>query len=133
MPVSEIDEILINLKVLESLEINKKLVTRDTYLNVEPNKPIPEFIRRWWRQDDRNETLRKIDDVIEKALALREKHNNNEIIDPYLINSVKGLRNLKQTYSLCIQTCARLDTIIAKINRKITIIFESKSSSDLDE
>ena len=131
MPVSEIDEILINLKVLESLEINKKLVTRDTYLNVEPNKPIPEFIRRWWRQDDRNETLRKIDDVIEKALALREKHNNNEIIDPYLINSVKGLRNLKQTYSLCIQTCARLDTIIAKINRKITIIFES--SSDLDE
>ncbi len=131
MPVSEIDEILINLKVLESLEINKKLITRDTYLNVEPNKAIPEFIRRWWRQDDRNETLRKIDDIIEKALNLREKNNNNEIIDPYLINSVKGLRNLKQTYSLCVQTCARLDTIIGKINRNITIIFES--SSDLDE
>ena len=131
MPVSEIDDILINLKVLESLEINKKLITRDTYLNVEPNKAIPECIRRWWRQDDRNETLRKIDDVIEKALNLREKNNNNQIIDPYLINSAKGLRNLKQTYSLCVQTCARLDTIIGKINRKIAIIFES--SSDLDE
>ena len=50
MPVSEIDEVLINLKVLESLEINKKLVTRDTYLNVETNQIIPVSIRRWWRQ-----------------------------------------------------------------------------------
>ena len=131
MPVSEIDEILINLKVLESLEINKKLITRDTYLNVEPNKTIPEFIRRWWRQDDRNETLRKIDDVIEKALRLRNEKDKSEVLDTYLINSIKGLRNLKQTYSLCVQTCARLDTIIAKINRNINIICES--SSDLDE
>tara|TARA_B100000902_G_scaffold382539_1_gene420307 strand:+ start:1520 stop:1915 length:396 start_codon:yes stop_codon:yes gene_type:complete len=131
MPVSEIDEILINLKVLESLEINKKLITRDTYLNVEPNKTIPEFIRRWWRQDDRNETLRKIDDVIEKALRLRKEKDKSEVLDPYLINSIKGLRNLKQTYSLCVQTCARLDTIISKINRNINIICES--SSDLDE
>lgn len=131
MPVSEIDEILINLKVLESLDINKKLITRDTYLNVEPNKTIPEFIRRWWRQDDRNETLRKIDDVIEKALRLRNEKDKSEVLDPYLINSIKGLRNLKQTYSLCVQTCARLDTIIAKINRNINIICES--SSDLDE
>ena len=131
MPVPEIDEVLINLKVLESLEINKKLVTRDTYLNVETNKIIPVGIRRWWRQDDRNETLRKIDDVIEKALRLRDEQHKSEVIDPYLINSIKGLRNLKQTYSLCVQTCARLDTIINKINRNITIIFES--SSDLDE
>ena len=131
MPVSEIDDVLINLKVLESLEINKKLITRDTYLNVEPNKTIPECIRRWWRQDDRNETIRKIDDIIEKALRLRNEKDKSEVLDPYLINSIKGLRNLKQTYSLCVQTCARLDTIIAKINRKITIICES--SSDLDE
>lgn len=132
MPVSEIDEVLINLKVLESLEINKKLVTRDTYLNVETNQIIPVSIRRWWRQDDRNETLRKIDDVVEKALRLRDDDKDkNEVIDPYLINSIKGLRNLKQTYSLCVQTCARLETIISKINRNIKVILES--SSDLDE
>ena len=131
MPVSEIDEVLINLKVLESLEINKKLVTRDTYLNVETDKIIPVGIRRWWRQDDRNETLRKIDHIVDKALRLRDDKGKSEVIDPYLIDSIKGLRNLKQTYSLCVQTCARLDTIIAKINRKITIICES--SSDLDE
>jgi len=131
MPVSEIDEILINLKVLESLEINKKLVTRDTYLNVETDKIIPVGIRRWWRQDDRNETLRKIDDIVDKALRLRDDKGKSEVIDPYLIDSIKGLRNLKQTYSLCVQTCARLDTIIGKINRNITVILES--SSDLDE
>ena len=131
MPVSEIDEILINLKVLESLEINKKLVTRDTYLNVETDKIIPVGIRRWWRQDDRNETLRKIDDIVDKALRLRDDKDKSEVIDPYLIDCIKGLRNLKQTYSLCVQTCARLDTIIGKINRNITVILES--SSDLDE
>ena len=131
MPVSEIDEILINLKVLESLEINKKLVTRDTYLNVETDKIIPVGIIRWWRQDDRNETLRKIDDIVDKALRLRDDKDKSEVIDPYLIDCIKGLRNLKQTYSLCVQTCARLDTIIGKINRNITVILES--SSDLDE
>lgn len=131
MPVSEIDEVLINLKVLESLEINKKLVTRDTYLNVETDKIIPVGIRRWWRQDDRNETLRKIDDIVDKALRLRDDEDKSEVIDPYLVNSIKGLRNLKQTYSLCVQTCARLDTIIDKINRNISVVLES--SSDLDE
>lgn len=131
MPVSEIDEVLINLKVLESLEINKKLVTRDTYLNVETDKIIPVGIRRWWRQDDRNETLRKIDHIVDKALKLRDDKDKSEVIDPYLVNSIKGLRNLKQTYSLCVQTCARLDTIIGKINRNISVILES--SSDLDE
>ena len=131
MPVSEIDEVLINLKVLESLEINKKLVTRDTYLNVETDKIIPIGIRRWWRQDDRNETLRKIDHIVDKALRLRDDEDKSEVIDPYLVNSIKGLRNLKQTYSLCVQTCARLDTIIDKINRNISVILES--SSDLDE
>ena len=131
MPVSEIDEVLINLKVLESLEINKKLVTRDTYLNVETDKIIPVGIRRWWRQDDRNETLRKIDHIVDKALRLRDDKDKSEVIDPYLVNSIKGLRNLKQTYSLCVQTCARLDTIIGKINRNISVILES--SSDLDE
>ena len=131
MPVSEIDEVLINLKVLESLEINKKLVTRDTYLNVETDKIIPVGIRRWWRQDDRNETLRKIDHIVDKALRLRDDKGKSEVIDPYLIDSIKGLRNLKQTYSLCVQTCARLDTIIGKINRNITVILES--SSDRDE
>ena len=65
------------------------------------------------------------------ALRLRNEKDKSEVLDTYLINSIKGLRNLKQTYSLCVQTCARLDTIIAKINRNITIICES--SSDLDE
>tara|TARA_B110000495_G_C22710283_1_gene417734 strand:- start:233 stop:628 length:396 start_codon:yes stop_codon:yes gene_type:complete len=130
MPVTELDEIIINLKVLESLEINKKLITRDTYLNVEPNKAIPEFIRRWWRQDDRNESLRKIDDVVKKALILRADINNTDVIEPYLINSIKGLRNLKQTYSLCAQTGARIDTIISKIERNISIVCESSSDPD---
>ena len=66
-----------------------------------------------------------------------QRREKNNIIDPYLINSIKGLRNLKQTYSLCVQTGARIDTIISKIERSIKIILENslddETSSDPDE
>jgi len=120
MPVSELDEVTINLKVLASLEPSKKVITRDTYLNVEPRAIVPEWARRWWRGDDRNETLKKIDTVIENALRIRSVDESREVIDPYLRDSVKGLTNLKSTYTQCVQTCARIDTIIAKINRVIS-------------
>ena len=41
---------------------------------------------------------------------------NPEIYD-YLINALSGLENLKQTYSSCTQTQARIDVIIDKINK----------------
>jgi len=119
MPVSETDEIMINLKVLASIEQNKKIVTRDTFLNIETRQIVPEWARRWWRGDDRNETLKKIDEVIESALRIRTSQETQLIIDPYLKNSIKGLTNLKSTYTACIQTCARLDTIIGKISRSL--------------
>ena len=43
----DIDEILINLKVLENLEANQKLISRGPYLNIEFQSIIPEWFRRW--------------------------------------------------------------------------------------
>jgi hypothetical protein len=37
-------------------------------------------------------------------------------IKDYLISSRDGITNLKETYSTCCQTCARLDIILDKIN-----------------
>ena len=40
----DIEEIIINLKILQSLDKNQKLVTRGSYINTESPSLIPEFI-----------------------------------------------------------------------------------------
>lgn len=114
------EEIIINLKVLESLQKNQKLISRGSYLNIEPNSIIPEFLRRWQRQDNRNETLKKINLVVNSAIELLQNNstNNSKVkldISKYLENALVGIENLKETYATCFQTCARLDVIIDKI------------------
>jgi hypothetical protein len=94
----DVEEIIINLKILQKLEKNQKLITRGAYLNVETTSLIPECLRRWNRQDNRAETLKKINTIVNAAIEL------------------DGIINLKETYSTCCQTCARLDIILDKIN-----------------
>jgi hypothetical protein len=143
--IMDIDEILINLKVLAELQVNQKLITRDQYLNIEYVSIIPEFLRRWKRQDNRNEAIKKINLVVHSAIEHIEKEkikNNNTTLMPnllqqdgnnehqsnlvekrktgydikiYLENSLCGLKSLKETYGTCSQTCARLDVIINKV------------------
>lgn len=76
----DIDEILINLKVLENIEINQKLISRGQYLNIEYESIVPEWIRRWRRQDNRNEMIKKINLVINSAIeiVIKDKRKKNE-------------------------------------------------------
>jgi len=107
------EEIIINLKLLEQVEKGQKLITRDAYLNIEsPVLFIPEFIRRWRRQDSRHETVKVINRVINDAISISKK---DESIKPYIHKAIYGVMNLKETYSMCHQTCARLDMILDKM------------------
>jgi hypothetical protein len=69
----DVEEIIINLKILQKLEKNQKLITRGAYLNVETTSLIPEFLRRWNRQDNRAETLKKINTIVNAAIELMNK------------------------------------------------------------
>jgi hypothetical protein len=139
----EPEEIFINLKVLESLDKDQKLISRGPYMNVEPQSIIPEWLRRWHRQDNRNECIKKINLIVNSAIEYIEhqvkKEKQAEISNKiqiihrssvpeipqnikdehdmiiYLEKSLKGIQNLKETYSTCSQTCARIDVIINKI------------------
>lgn len=116
----DIDEVLVNLKVLEQIQVNQKLISRGSYLNIEYESIIPEFIRRWRRQDNRNETIKKINLVINSALKLKEDDNKMEDrLNPYLRKSINGLKALKETYATCCQTTARIDVIIHKVQNSI--------------
>jgi hypothetical protein len=112
----DIEEIVINLKILSQLDKNQKLITRGSYINIESPSLIPEFIRRWNRQENRAETIKKINTIINSAIDLIDNTDNKYDIKQYIIDSKLGIQNLKETYSTCSQTCARLDVILDKIN-----------------
>ena len=119
----DIEEIIINLKILEKIDKNQKLITRGSYLNIEPTSLIPECLRRWNRQDNRHETIKKINAVINTAIEFLQRGDTNNDkffnVKEYIEKSKLGINNLKETYATCNQTCARLDIIIDKINKVI--------------
>jgi len=121
------EEVIINLKLLSQVEKGQKLITRDAYLNIEgPYLFIPEFVRRWRRQDSRDETVKCINRVINDAIALLKK---DPMMKTYIRAAKPGIMNLKETYSMCHQTCARLDMILDKV--KVYDSIEVELYSDL--
>ena len=98
---------------MESVQKMQKLTTRDVFLNIEPESLIPECIRRWKRQDGRDTTIKKINEIVNCSIVL--VHEKDTAIKDYLLKSSTGIANLKETYAACKQTCARIDTILYKI------------------
>ena len=106
------DDITVNLKLLARVQKHQKIITRDSFLNVESKSLIPECVRRWRRGDDRNTAIQKINLVVSAALELLP---STPALKKELLDASTGIQNLKETYEACSQTCARLDTIIDKI------------------
>ena len=121
-----VEDILINLKVIEQIDVNQKLNSNGQYLNIEYESIVPEGVRRWIRRDNRQAMLRKIRNVIQCAidkidqqqLDSNDEYENSNLdeIQKYLTNSKQGLNKLKQTYSNCSQTCAQLDVMMDTID-----------------
>jgi len=109
----EPEEVVVNLKLLQLVGKHQKLITRDQYLNIEAKSLVPECVRRWRRGDDRNSAILKINAVVAAAIDLAP---STPAMHQYLKGAVGGIENMKETYEACSQTCARLDTVLDKIN-----------------
>ena len=107
---TDYDEVVVNLKVIASITINSKLYTKGSLLNLEQSSIVPESVRRWYRQDSRDDSIKKIERIICKAFTYLPK------VAKYLTDAKTGILNMKETYSGCVQTAARLDAIIDKID-----------------
>jgi hypothetical protein len=119
----ERDEVNVNLTVLAKLPINTRLNTSGVYMNIESETYIPQFVRRWARGDNRDEMIQKINRVVIKAISIISQNPNDIELLTHLDNASTGIMNLKETYSTCVQTCARLDVINNKIkSRNVDII-----------
>ena len=115
----DVEEIIINLTIISQIEKGNRLMTRGSYLNIEPKALVPECIRRWNRQDNRDETIKRINNVVNHAITMLATPKFN--VKCYLEKSKQGILNLKETYSTCNQTCARLDILLDKINTALGI------------
>ena len=113
----EVDELISNLKVLAQLEANKKIMAKDNIINIESITYIPESIKRFYRGDSREVTIKKIDTLVSSAINIT--NNNKFDLKEYLQQATKGITNLIETYSDCSKTQARLNTILDKIDRFI--------------
>jgi hypothetical protein len=51
----------------------------------------------------------------------KDKEKERAIVQ-YLVEAKKGIINMKDTYSTCIQTMARLDTILDKIETSMALV-----------
>ena len=118
----EENHLIINLKVIAAIQPNDKINTSDNFLNIECNSIIPVSIKRWWRSDDRNESLNRIDQIISEALT-----KNSLVIESNVKGAIVGLNNFKKTYSKCSQSIARINTIIEKITNKYDLTYYSVS------
>lgn len=120
----EIDELRVNLTILATTPINTKLDTKGLFLNHETSSYyIPISMKRWWMGDSRDETIRKIERIVNKTTLFCDVVNRDATryqLRDLLTKSISGLHNIRETYSSCVQTSARIDTIISKINDQTT-------------
>lgn len=73
-----VEELVINLKVISSLGVNQKLITKEVILNIEPLSIFPEFARRWLRQDNREETIKKITYIVDESIKYASQQYERE-------------------------------------------------------
>ena len=144
----ELDNNILNLKIISKIQENDKLITNDELIKIDsPN--FLQGISRWYNNNSRAITLKKLNEIIEISFKFTDviinneviqyennlyslEDNNSELFQKFIVeltNSLNGLNNLKNTYSNDILIASQIDLIINKINNrleKMTKIFKIK-------
>ena len=134
-----IDETILNLKILSNIKKNDKLITNTNILEIDsPN--ILQGINRWYYNENRELTLKKLNNICENTFKITDyilnnekdrnisneknilQYNNNEIFQLLIYemtNSLNGLSNLKATYANDISISSQIEILKKKITMKI--------------
>ena len=99
------EQVLVNLRVLSQLQAGDRLNAEGNLFYIE--RGFLSGLWRWWRQETRERTLSRIDDIMSAARGMGEA---KALLGP----ACKGLESLRDTtYVGDATTTARLDNIIA--------------------
>lgn len=117
--MNDFENMLINLKVLQSLTTNVRLDTTETLFRIHSASAwVPTFIKRWWAQQTRLTDITRVQALYQDATTLiQDRHAQSDRIKQYLIESKKGLINLKTTYRNDPTVMALIDVILDSVGQ----------------
>ena len=110
--------LLINLRIISAVLPHQKLNAKAELLAVEPPSWLPESLYRWFRGDDREICLRRLEEIIAEAISSVEQSgrmNDRKMQKKFLTHishTIAGFTNLKQTYSADATTIAKIELFI---------------------
>ena len=103
--------VLVNLRVLGQLQPHDRVRGDSTYLEIESRWGLSAILR-WWRADNREKALQRIQHVMEEAAKL-------DGTDELVKSAVHGLTQLLHTtYKDDPLTVARLEVIISSVSQE---------------
>lgn len=114
-----LENTLINLRVLQSLQCHSRLdTTRPLFKIHTPIHWIPTWIKRWWASQTRTTDISRIQNLYTQAGRLMaENHAESDRLRDYLDRSRRGLQNLKTTYMSDPTIVARIDVILDSVSQ----------------
>lgn len=145
---TDIDNNLLNLKIISKIEEKDKLITNENLLKIDrPN--IFQGVHRWIGNENRENTLQKLNSIYEDCFKITDNilnqeknvekesnqldYSNSQIFQKFIIeftNSLNGIDNLKKTYKNDTLVLSQLDMISNKLNtrlEKMNDIFQIKT------
>jgi hypothetical protein len=128
--VLSLEDIFINLTLLSKIDVGDKLIQNGDMKHMNIDNSYFQFITRWFKGSNRNNSLKFINHVLNRAFdyndnMLEEKSEKSAVIvfrlTADLKNSLNGLNNLKQTYSMDKLIQSELDVMIDNVRSKLDL------------
>lgn len=112
-----VENTLINLRVIKSLQCHDRLDTTDPLFKIHTTHNwIPTWMKRWWAAQTRRTDISRVHTLYQQAAHfISVNHREKERIADYLRSSRSGLVNLKTTYENDPTVLAQIDVILDKI------------------
>ena len=145
----DINYILLDLEIIKQIKENDKLgliiLPGSKKLFVDSSSRLSS-VTRWYNGHNREDTINYIEELVIKIekisnLLISGKHKNlSQTLKTSLMESIKGLENLKKTYDSDSITIAKLILIVNKLNTIIKLldlsnelIDDIKPKDDIDD
>lgn len=117
--VSVIEKLLVNLRVLSTLNEGDKLIYTSTGNFVPQSPGMLNSLLRFVTRDDRWHTLSRLSDLISASETMQEYNNGAEKtrIRAALEQSINGLRHLQLTYQSDVLFYQSLEVLIERVQQ----------------
>ena len=108
----DVDTCIISLKIIAGLQVGQRLNSTENYINIESSSIIPEFIRRYKRNDNRDRAIKLLNVILNNSII---HHQKGHLDRRYLEEAIGGLHNLQSTYTIDPLSVSRIDALIDKV------------------